>query len=62
MTIKQLLEEYLEGKQSAIHVIRTLSGMFDPNHAVGILTLICAITRAEEGDLDKETFKEVYTK
>ena len=62
MTIKSLLDDYLEGKQTPIHVIRTLSGMFNPDHAIGLLTLICAITRVEEGDLDKETFKEIYAK
>lgn len=62
MTIAKLLENYLEGKTDAIQVIRTLSGMFNPNHAVDLLTLICAITRVEQGDLDRETFKDVYIK
>jgi hypothetical protein len=62
MTLAQLLDDYVDGKQNAIHTIRTLSGMFDPQHAITLLTLICAITRVEEGDLDKETFKEIYAK
>jgi hypothetical protein len=62
MTIKSLLDEYIDGHQTAIRTIRTLSGMFEPKHAIAILTLICAITRVEEGDLDKETFKEIYAK
>lgn len=62
MTLAQLLDEYVDGKQNAIHTIRTISGMFDPQHAITLLTLICAITRVEEGDLDKETFKEIYAK
>lgn len=62
MTLAQLLDDYVDGKQNAIHTIRTLSGMFDPKHAITLLTLICAITRVEEGDLDKETFKEIYAK
>ena len=62
MTIKSLLDDYLDGKYTAINTIRTLSGMFDPKHAIAILTLICAITRVEEGDLDKEDFREIYAK
>jgi hypothetical protein len=34
--------------------------MFNPDHAVDILTIICQITRIEQGDLDKETFKSMY--
>jgi hypothetical protein len=60
MTIKELLDEYLDGKVTAIKAIRRLSGIFTPNTAVDTLALICSITRVEEGDLDKETFKEVW--
>ena len=62
MTLKELLEEYVSGKTDAISVIRTLSGMFNPDHAVALLTLICAITRVEQGDLDKETFVALWLK
>jgi len=63
MTIGQLLlNNYLEGKIDAIEAIRTLSGIFDPDQAVGLLAIICAITRVEQGDLDRETFKSVYIK
>lgn len=62
MTLVDLMEEYLEGKTSAIQVIRTMSGMFNPDHAVTLLTYICAITRIEQGDLDHDTFRKVYLK
>lgn len=34
MTLANILNEYLEGKRTAISVIRTMSGMFNPDHAV----------------------------
>lgn len=62
MTLVSLCEEYLDGKITAINLIRTMSGMFNPDHAVSLLTFICAITRIEEGDLDHQTFRSVYLK
>ena len=62
MTILELVEEYLDGKKDAISVIRTISGMFNPDIAVNLLALICAITRVEQGDLDKETMRSVWLK
>lgn len=62
MTIADLAKSYLKGETTAINFIRTLSGMFNPDHAISILTIICAITRIEEGDLDKDTFWKVYLK
>jgi len=62
MTLKELLEKYLEGKVTAVRTIRALSGVFNPDQAVDILTLICSITRVEEGDLDKETFRHIWLK
>jgi hypothetical protein len=58
--MRELLNNYLAGKINAIETIRTLSGMFNPDHAIAILSIICNITRIEQGDLDKETFKELY--
>lgn len=58
--MKKLLEEYLEGKSDAITVIRTISGMFNPDHAIILMALICSITRIEQGDLDKETFRSIW--
>lgn len=60
MTIKELLEDYLSGKTTAIKAIRALSGAFHPEQAVNILALVCSITRVEEGDLDKETFRSMF--
>jgi hypothetical protein len=62
MTLIEASQEYLNGKTDAIALIRTLSGMFNPDHAVTLLTFICAITRIEQGDLDKETFWKIYMK
>jgi hypothetical protein len=62
MTIIDLLTQYSEGKREAIQVIRDMSGMFDPKHAVTLLTYVCAVTRVEQGDLDMECFREVYLK
>jgi len=57
--VKDLLVSYLDGRNDAISVIRTMSGMFNPDNAVNILSVICMITRVEQGDLDKETFRKV---
>lgn len=58
--MRELLERYLKGETDAISVIRTCSGMFDPKYAITLLTLICSITRVEQGDLDKETFRSLW--
>lgn len=60
--IKKYLEQYLDGKIDAISFIRMLSGMFNPDHAMTILSLICTITRHEQGDIDTETFKAIWLK
>lgn len=58
--MKELLLSYANGKVTAIQVIRALSGIFNPDHAVAILSIICAITRVEEGDMAIEDFKSVF--
>lgn len=58
--MKQLLLDYANKKIDAITTIRTLSGMFHPEHAVDILSIICQITRVEQNDLDRETFKSIF--
>ncbi len=58
----ELIGDYVDDKVTAINFIRTLSGAFNPSHAVSILALICAICRVEEGDLDKETFRSLFIK
>lgn len=60
MTLIELLRGYLDGKTPAIEVIRRVSGIFNPESAVDLLTLVNAITRVEQGDLDKETFAKVW--
>ena len=60
MTLADKLNMYLSKKRDAISLIRQLSGMFDPKHAIKIMTLICAITRYEQGDLDEKTFRSVW--
>ena len=58
--MKEILSDYLNKKTDSITVIRKLSGMFNPDHAITILSLICTITRHEQGDIDTETFKAIY--
>ena len=58
--MKDLLTKYLNNEIDAIQTIRTLSGMFNPEHAVNILAIICSITRVEQGDMKKEFFKKVF--
>lgn len=60
MTIKDLISKYLNKEMTAVEAIRLLSGMFNPDHAVDLLTIINQICRHEVGDLDTETFKSVY--
>ena len=60
MTMKEMMFKYFTGELDPIQMIRNLSGMFDPKHAVSLLTLICTITRHEQGDIDTETFINVW--
>lgn len=60
MTTRQLLENYLDGKTDAISTIRAISGAFNPDFAVDLLALICAITRIEQGDLEKDLFRQLW--
>lgn len=60
MKLIELCEQYLNGDITALSLIRTVSGAFPPKMAVDLLVLICAITRVEDGDLDKETFQSIY--
>lgn len=62
MTLKDAVYRYFDGEVDAIQLIRDLSGMFNPDHAVTLLSLICTITRHEQGDIDTETFKKVWFK
>ena len=60
MTLQDILRKYFMKDMDAISTIRLLSGMFDPKNAVTLLTLICTITRHEQGDIDTETFCKVW--
>lgn len=60
MSLIDLLREYADEKIDAISTIRRISGMFEPQYAVDLLTIICAITRVEQGDLDRATFRKVW--
>jgi len=60
MTMKELMRQYFMGEIDAISLIRMLSGMFDPKNAASLLSLICTITRHEQGDIDTETFNEIW--
>ena len=55
MTIKELLIRYIKNQEDAISTIRQLSGIFNPDHAVDTLAIICLITRVEQGDADRES-------
>lgn len=58
--MRELLLQYLNKEITAIKLIRVLSGMFNPDHAVDILALINQITRIEFGDMDPQDFREMW--
>lgn len=66
MTLKERLSQHMEDIEGADHakktveLIREISGMFNPDHAVDLLALINQLTRLQLGDLDVETFKKVW--
>jgi len=60
MSIKELLQSYVDGEITAIEAIRTLSGIFNKDQAPFLLALINNITRLEQKDLDKQTFRAVW--
>jgi len=60
MTLKEAINKYANKEMDAISLIRILSGVFNPDHAISMLVLICQITRIEQGDLDIEDFKAMY--
>lgn len=61
MTLGELLDEYVEGKRDAIETIRTLTGIVREDNAISILAIVNQITRIEQGDMDKDLFKDLYT-
>jgi Ca2+-binding EF-hand superfamily protein len=60
MNIISKCNDYLDGKITSNDLIRSLSGAFDPNHAVTLLALINGVTRVEDGDMDKDMFRSIY--
>lgn len=58
--MKKLLNSYLNKETDAIQTIRTLSGVFNSEHAIDILSLICTITRHEQGDIETQTFRSAW--
>lgn len=60
MTIIEALQEYADKKTTAIKLIRSMTGTVRAEMAIDVLALVNQITRIEEGDLDMETFKEMY--
>jgi hypothetical protein len=60
MTIKAALQEYVSKKTTALQLIGSMTGMFNPDMAIDILALINQITRVESGDMDLQIFKDMY--
>jgi len=60
MTLQDLLQSYLNKEVTAIHVIRTLTAMFDPEDAINLLVVVNQITRLEEGDMDVKDFQAMF--
>jgi hypothetical protein len=58
--MKDLLQRYCNIEISAIQLIRALTGIINPDTAIDILALVNQIARLELGDLDLETFKQMY--
>ena len=59
MTIRDLIEQYLNGDIDAIQAIRDMTGIINPDAAVDIIVVINMVTRHKQGDLDTETFKKL---
>ena len=62
MSIRELLEEYIEGSRDGIDVIRMMTGAFNEKSMMSILVLVNQVTRCEQGDLSKEVFGELLKK
>lgn len=60
MKLKDLMNDYIDKKITAIETIRTLSGMFQPKDAVDLLAVINQICRYELGDLPEDIFVSFY--
>lgn len=60
MTLKEILVDYVDGNRDAVTTIRILTSIIRPEQAIDILALVNQITRMEHGDMDKDTFVEIY--
>jgi hypothetical protein len=60
--MRELLEKYIKGETNAIALIRVLTGIVRMENVIDILAIINMVTRVEQGDLDKETFKSILLK
>lgn len=60
MTLGDYVKQYADGEIDAIALIRILSGMFNPDHAVSLLAIINFITRIEHGDADRQLLLDLY--
>lgn len=57
--MKDILNQYIKKEVTAIQVIRDITGILNPEHAVPICAVIQLICRHEQGDLDTEMFKQL---
>lgn len=60
MTIKELLQDYVDNKKTAIEVISTLTGIINPDQAVNIIAIVNQVARHANKDISHETFKDVW--
>ena len=60
MSLKEALNQYLNKQISAMELIRLLTGIVNPDHAVDTLAIINQVTRLELGDQDVDTFKAIF--
>ena len=60
MTIIEALQEYASGKTTAIKLIRSMTGMVNPEMAIDLIALVNQVTRVEDGDMGMEDFKHIY--
>jgi len=60
MTIKDLFQDYLDGKESFPQTVRMLTGIVEKDRVFSILAMVNQLSRLELGDMDRDTFIEIY--
>ena len=60
MSIKELFQDYIDGKATGYETIATLTGIIDTKHAIVALAMVNQLARLESGQMDRETFIAVY--